>query len=230
MRILFAMGAAHPPKAGFGGPANRANERATKIQSNMVREYVFPWSVRRFGLLGLAALVSPAIVLHLTSSGINWAHHYVSNLAHNWRVFLMAEARLTVIELARASGTAPDTVRYYTRRGLLKPTRDPCNDYRLYRPRDVRRLCFIGQAKRLGYTLGEIHQILEDADRGRTPCPRVRVILQRRIKENRQGLKESVALQRRMEQALSRWAALPDGIPDGDSVCHLIESFDGEGG
>lgn len=138
----------------------------------------------------------------------------------------MANAGLTVIELARASGTTPNRVRYYTRRGLLKPIRDPTNEYRLYRPRDVRRLYFISQAKQLGYTLGEILQILKDAGRGRTPCPRVRLILERRIKDNRKQLKDLMALQRRMEQALQRWSALPDGIPDGDSVCHLIESFD----
>jgi DNA-binding transcriptional MerR regulator len=30
-----------------------------------------------------------------------------------------------VTELARATGIAPDTVRYYTKTGLLKPARDP---------------------------------------------------------------------------------------------------------
>ena len=34
-----------------------------------------------------------------------------------------------------------------------------------------------------------------------------------------------MALQARMEQALKQWADMPDGIPDGHSVCHLIESF-----
>jgi hypothetical protein len=31
-----------------------------------------------------------------------------------------------------------------------------------------------------------------------------------------------------MEQALREWADKPDGIPDGDSVCYLIESFGAE--
>jgi len=34
-----------------------------------------------------------------------------------------------------------------------------------------------------------------------------------------------MALQTRMEQALDQWAEMPDGVPDGHSVCHLIESF-----
>jgi hypothetical protein len=34
-----------------------------------------------------------------------------------------------------------------------------------------------------------------------------------------------MALQTRMEQALLQWADKPDGVPDGHSVCHLIESY-----
>jgi len=132
---------------------------------------------------------------------------------------------LTVTELANRSGTTTHAVRYYTRLGLLKPERNPGNGYRLYRPREVSWLRFIRQAKRLGYTLNEIHDIMHDADQGESPCPRVREILQRRIDENRRQLEELMALQIRMEQALSQWADMPDGLPDGHSVCHLIESF-----
>ena len=46
----------------------------------------------------------------------------------------------------------------------------------------------------------------------------------KRIDENRQRLDELLALQVRMEQALKKWGDMPDGVPDGHSVCHLIES------
>jgi hypothetical protein len=29
-----------------------------------------------------------------------------------------------------------------------------------------------------------------------------------------------------MEQALEQWKFMPNGIPDGNSVCHLIESIE----
>lgn len=132
---------------------------------------------------------------------------------------------LTVTELANRSGTTTHAVRYYTRLGLLKPRRDPGNGYRLYQPNEVTWLRFIRQAKRLGYTLGEIRNIMHDADQGQSPCPRVREILQQRIEENRLQLEELMTLQTRMEEALEQWAKMPDGIPDGHSVCHLIESF-----
>lgn len=133
---------------------------------------------------------------------------------------------LTVSELASQSGTTAHAVRYYTRLGLLRPQRHPDNGYRQYKAREVEWLRFIRQAKHLGYTLGEIHEIMHDADSGQSPCPRVRDILQRRIVENRLRLDNLLALQTRMEEALDLWERLPDGVPDGHSVCHLIESFD----
>ncbi|HFD88204.1 MAG TPA: MerR family transcriptional regulator [Gammaproteobacteria bacterium] len=132
---------------------------------------------------------------------------------------------MTVTELANQSGTTAHAVRYYTRMGLLAPTRNPENGYRLFKSDDVHWLRFIRQAKALGYTLHEIKNIMQDKDQGNSPCPRVREILQHRIVDNRLHLQELMALQERMEHALLQWADMPDGEPDGHSVCHLIESI-----
>lgn len=51
----------------------------------MTNESAFPWSVRRYGLLGLVGagtFLSSFIVLHLMSPGIDWVCDYVSNLAN----------------------------------------------------------------------------------------------------------------------------------------------------
>lgn len=135
---------------------------------------------------------------------------------------------LTVTALARRCDTTPHTVRYYSRMGLLRSQRHPQNQYRLYPFKEVSRLNFIRQAKYLGYTLNEIRQILQDAENGESPCPQVREILQRHIKENRARLDELLTLQNRMEQALQQWSRMQDGVPNGHSVCHLIETFTDE--
>lgn len=132
---------------------------------------------------------------------------------------------LTVTELANQSGTTPHAVRYYSRMGLLRPERHPHNGYRLYKQSEVSWLRFIRQAKRLGFSLSEIKEIMHDTEQGKSPCPRVREILQQRIGENRKQLDELEALQSRMEKALRSWSKMPDGVPDGHSVCYLIESF-----
>lgn len=132
---------------------------------------------------------------------------------------------LTVSQLAKRCNVTPETVRYYTRVGLLHPLRHPENGYKLFEFDDVQRLRFIRQAKLLGYTLTEIEQILHHSMQGDSPCPMVRDFIQRRIEANRAKIMELTALQKRMEAALDEWKAKPDGMPDGHSICHLIESF-----
>lgn len=131
---------------------------------------------------------------------------------------------MTVLELARKSGVSPHVVRYYTRLGLLRPLSNPQNGYRMFTEPDVARLKFIRKAQSLGFTLKEITQIFKESSRGESPCPNVRRIIERRIEENREALNELMKLQTRMEQALVRWSKMPDGVPDGNTVCHLIES------
>ncbi len=132
---------------------------------------------------------------------------------------------MMVTELARAASVTPHVVRHYTRIGLLKPFRNEENGYKLYNRHDLNRLMFIRRAKYLGYTLADIRGILDEARHGNSPCPHVRRIIQKRIEENRAKLSELALLQDRMEDALNEWRKLPDGMPDGDSVCYLIESM-----
>jgi len=131
---------------------------------------------------------------------------------------------MTVNDIARKVDVAPDTVRYYTRVGLLKPNRHPDNGYKIFHQNDISRLRFIRQAQALGFTLKEIAEILGDAEAGSSPCPKVRDIIVRHIEENRRKIQELQKLQQRMEAALEKWKSMPDGAPDGLHVCHLIES------
>jgi DNA-binding transcriptional MerR regulator len=131
---------------------------------------------------------------------------------------------MTVSQLSKRSGVAPHVVRYYARIGLLTPARHPDNGYQLFTRDDTARLRFVRLAQNLGYTLEEIRHILGLSQAGESPCQEVREILRQRVEENRQRLVDFIALQRRMEQTLTRWEEMPDVPPSDGSVCHLIES------
>lgn len=131
---------------------------------------------------------------------------------------------LTAIVLAKQSDVSLYTVRHYTRIGLLKPVRNSNNNYKIYQPSDAVRVRFIKAAGNLGFSLSEIAGILDEAKHGDSPCPMVREIIVRRIEENQRKIKEMQQLQRKMENALRDWAKMKDSMPNGDSVCHLIES------
>lgn len=131
---------------------------------------------------------------------------------------------LQVKDMADAASVSTDAVRFYSRKGLLKPKRNKSNNYKMYDRSDLVRLQFISKAKILGYTLNEIKQIIQASERKETPCPLVRRIIKKRIEENKEQFEAAVALQKRMEKALRQWEYMDDAIPIGDSICHLIES------
>jgi DNA-binding transcriptional MerR regulator len=132
---------------------------------------------------------------------------------------------LTVSQLARQGGVAAHVVRFYARIGLIRPSRRHDNGYRLFDKSEVARLGFIRAAKHLGFTLNEIRQITARADSGSSPCAEVRALMRERIVHNRARLDAMLIQQARMEAALAAWEEMPDRVPDGDSICHLIESF-----
>lgn len=133
---------------------------------------------------------------------------------------------LTVSELATKSGSPAHVVRYYLRIGLIQPAGQQENGYRLFTSQDATRLRFIRMAKHLGFTLNEIRQILRYAGSGESPCGDVREVIQHRIQENREKIEELMTLQVRMENSLEQWKLMQNGVPDGNSICHLIESVE----
>ena len=131
---------------------------------------------------------------------------------------------MTVNEIAKKAEVTPGVIRHYLRIGLLKSGGKDTNGYQRFSEDHLRRLNFIYRAKQLGFKLSEIAEILRMAARRKTPCPMVRDIVKHRIQDNRVDLESLLALQKRMELALSRWQRMRNGVPNGNMVCRLIES------
>ena len=121
----------------------------------------------------------------------------------------------TVTAIARQYKVSPDTVRHYTKLGLLYPLRSEENGYRY----------FVISAKKLGFTLKEIQNILSTAEAGDTPCPLVRDLINQRLVEIKKEMTEAQSLVARLEIACEEWSDLPDRVPSGSSICHLIETW-----
>lgn len=131
---------------------------------------------------------------------------------------------LRVKALADRVGVTPETVRHYHRIGLLKAQRDPYNGYKLFDEVQMERLRFITQLRRLDFSLKEIAEILEDIDRGRSPCPRVRELLARHMEETRRQQALLAERLQRMDRIARRWADIPDALPGPEALCPLVEA------
>jgi DNA-binding transcriptional MerR regulator len=71
---------------------------------------------------------------------------------------------MTIGKLAAAEGVGVETVRFYQRRGLLATPERRSSGYREYSEADRWRLVFIRRARQLGFTLGEIAELLGPAE------------------------------------------------------------------
>ncbi len=134
--------------------------------------------------------------------------------------------QLKVNELAKRTGVSADTVRFYTRQGLLHPARDPQNSYQLYDHSDLQRLNFVQKARKLGFSLKDIQAILHESQEQHSPCPMVREMFEDKLEEISRKIEELQALRQHMQEAMDVWHEMPDGNPDGHTICRLIEHWE----
>jgi DNA-binding transcriptional MerR regulator len=71
---------------------------------------------------------------------------------------------LTIGKFAAAGGVSVETVRFYQRKGLIALPERRASGFREYSPGDQWRLAFIRRARSLGFTLGEIADLLGPAE------------------------------------------------------------------
>lgn len=72
---------------------------------------------------------------------------------------------MTIGQLAKVSGVAPRTIRFYEAKGILPKPRRSQSAYRLYDHSDLRRLTVVRRARALGFGLTEAKAILRAAER-----------------------------------------------------------------
>ena len=135
---------------------------------------------------------------------------------------------MKVSQLAKVLNTTPDTVRYYSRIGLIMPIKNTENGYKSYNQQAQQRLKFILSARQLDFSVEEIKEILLVADNGRTACPLVREIVEHRLAETEKKFNDALALRNVLRNAIDDWKSKPDKSPTGDMLCHLIQGCNDE--
>ena len=114
------------------------------------------------------------------------------------------QSALKIGEVAKQSGIGIETLRFYERSGVLeKPSRTE-SGYRVYDEAVLERLAFIKQAQALGFSLDEVKRIIDDARAGTSPCDEVREIVQRRLHELDERLREMRRYRRELAQDARR--------------------------
>ncbi|PWC56655.1 helix-turn-helix domain-containing protein [Azospirillum sp. TSO22-1] len=75
--------------------------------------------------------------------------------------------------LAKATGTKPETIRFYEQIGILPEPARTAGNYRTYGTEHLRRLSFVRRARDLGFPLDVVRAMLALADQPDRPCGEV---------------------------------------------------------
>jgi len=126
---------------------------------------------------------------------------------------------VTIGEAATRSGVPAKTIRYYEQIGLIGTAARGANLYRSYSDADVEMLRFIGRARRLGFSVQDLKQLVAlYRDRGRASAD-VKAIAEQHIGRIDRKLAELQTVRAALADLASRCHG--DGRPE----CPILEEL-----
>jgi len=122
-------------------------------------------------------------------------------------------------ELANATATNVETVRYYEKIGLLAPPARSASNYRSYGNEHLARLSFIRRARDLGFTLEAVRELLTLSDDTGQSCEAVDQIASAHLAEVERKIDDLSALRSELTRVIGscRHGTI--------AVCKIIESL-----
>jgi DNA-binding transcriptional MerR regulator len=122
-------------------------------------------------------------------------------------------------ELAKATGTKPETIRYYEREGILPRSDRTDGNYRDYAPEHLATLRFIRRARGLGFGMAQVRQLLALSDRADKPCLEVDLMVAEQIVEVDRKIADLVALREELAEM--------HGACEGERIdkCRIVHSL-----
>ena len=133
----------------------------------------------------------------------------------------MGRDGLLIGEVASRSGVSRKALRLYERTGILPASRRTASGYRVYGPDILATLVFVAQARRLGFHLDEIKDVVQIRRSGRCPCPHVLALVRHKVEELDRTLADLTEVRRGLQELLrpsSRSARRGEA-----AVCHHLE-------
>jgi DNA-binding transcriptional MerR regulator len=116
-------------------------------------------------------------------------------------------------EAVAVLGISADTLRYYEKIKLLPRVKRNNVGVRLYSDKDLSRLRFIKRAQKMGFSLGEIGQLLEFRENPQKAKPKVRELAHQKLTEIDEHLSELSTLRDELRLLTNLCGTNPDGCP-----------------
>lgn len=111
---------------------------------------------------------------------------------------------LTIGDLAKATSTKVETIRYYEQIGLLPEPARTTSNYRAYDEEHLNRLSFVRRARDLGFSLDQIRDLLGLADQTDRSCEAVDAIARQHLREVERKIIDLTALRDELAEIIER--------------------------
>jgi MerR family copper efflux transcriptional regulator len=108
-------------------------------------------------------------------------------------------------EVATRSEVSRKALRLYEAMGILPPAARTAAGYRVYGDDTLQLLGFVTQARRLGFSLAEIRDIISIRRSDRPPCPHVQELVLRKAAALDRTLRELAATHKALRAMLASW-------------------------
>ena len=128
---------------------------------------------------------------------------------------------LRIGQLAKESGVGVETVRFYENQGLIGSAGRSASGYRQFPASTVKQIRFIQQAKKLGFSLQEIGELINLKNTPDTNCAEVKISARAKI-EDIQGKIDSLERIKTTLQPLVDRCKSADPISD----CPILNALD----
>lgn len=130
---------------------------------------------------------------------------------------------LKIGQLAKLTETNNETLRFYESEGLLEQPRRSDSGYRLYTGREVARVQFIVRARRMGFSLKEISELLSmQVDKASTTCGEVKDMAEARLAD----IEGKIAELNLMKRTLQRITESCCGGSESAIHCTILNSLE----
>ena len=113
---------------------------------------------------------------------------------------------LRVGDLARLTGKTVRAIHLYEELDLLRPATRSSGGFRLYERGAVERVRWIGMLHGLGFSLQEMHDVLEDwwrSDLGPEAMQRLRALFQKKLEQTKAEIERQIHLEKELRQGLA---------------------------
>src|SRR5713101_3095282 len=131
--------------------------------------------------------------------------------------------KLQIGQVAQQTGLTVDAIRFYEKERLLPKALRSIGGFRLYGSDHIEQLRFIQKAQAIGFTLGEIRELILIQDDQVETCAHVRDLNQQKLATVQQKMNELAQIEGLLKEALQKYNRQLRRTPARHDRCPVLE-------